>query len=311
MRNLLASCSSSVAIVSLFAAVACKEDKPPPAPVSAPPAASASAPAAVGESTYVVQTAGKASVLIDAPLEKFKGETPALGGYLRLNPTNLKATTGTVTVNLEPFTTHTFGDKDKDETQTEHVHNWFEIGDDVKKGRPKEFEAFRMVVFKIESVDEVSEPDLRKVTEADGARTVTVKTSGTLWVHSRPAKKQVSMQVSFKGPADAPTQISFKTTTPVDVSLATHDVKPRDTAGKFIDGALSVVGKKIDDKAQVSVEGTAKLDVAAQAAASAAAESMLAMHGTMASASAMPSVAASAAKSAMPPSGSTAKGQPK
>ncbi|MFI5301519.1 MAG: hypothetical protein ACHREM_25810, partial [Polyangiales bacterium] len=124
-------------VASTTACLGCRNDQPKPVAEQAPPPkSSASAALAVGDASYVIQTAGKVSVLIDAPLEKFKGETLSLGGFLRVNPTNLKAATGTITANLETFTTHTFGDKSKDETQTEHLHNWFEIGDDVKKARP-------------------------------------------------------------------------------------------------------------------------------------------------------------------------------
>jgi hypothetical protein len=292
----------AIGLVTLACLSACKEDKPAPAAKETPPAASASAPPAASESTFVVRAEGKVSVLIDAPLEKFKGDTNALGGWLRVDPTNVRSASGILTVGLEPFTTRTFGDKDKDEAQTEHAHNWFEIGDDVKTARPKDFDAFRMAVFKIESIDEVSANDLRALKETDGARTLTLKATGTLWVHSRPAKKQVAMEVTFKGPATAPTELMFRTTSPLEVSLATHDVKPRDTAGKFIDGALSVIGKKLDDRAQVSVEGSAKVDAAAQSAASSSAAAMLAAHGAMAAAPpALPSVSATLATKAMPP----------
>jgi hypothetical protein len=148
---------------------------------------------------------------------------------------------------------------------------------------------------------------LKDVKEENGGRTVTMKASGTIWVHSRPAKKQVVVELTFKGPADAPTEIAIKTKEPLKVSLSTHDVKPRDTTGKFLDGALAVVGKKIDDTAQVTVEATAKIDSTKMAATSASAsvDAMMARYATAAP-SAMPSIAASTAMSAMPPIGSAA-----
>jgi hypothetical protein len=239
-----------------------------------------------------VHTQGKASVYIDAPLEKLRGETQQLGGYLRLNPRKLDASSGTLTASLLGFTTHTFGDKEKDETQTEHAHNWFEIGDDVKVGRPRDFENYQDVVFRIDAIESVSpSADLAQVKEENGARTVTLKANGTLWVHGRPAQKRVTIEVAFKGPAEAPTEVAFKTTAPMHVSLVAHDVKPRDAAGKFLDGALSVVGKKMDDDAQVSVEGTAARDPNAQAAASvsASASAMLRRYQDLAASASAPS----------------------
>ncbi len=278
--------------------LACQKAPPAIREEAPPPKSSSSKPLEIGESSYVVRAEGKASVYIDAPLEKFKGETKQLGGYLRLNPKRLDASTGTVTASLLGFTTHTFGDKDKDDTQTEHAHNWFEIGDDVKAARPKDFENYKDVVFRIEAIESASpSADLTQVSEANGVRTVTLKAKGTLWVHSRPSPKTVTLEIAFRGPAEAPTELTFKTQMPLHVSLAAHDVKPRDAAGKFLDGALSVVGKKMDDDAQVSVEGTAGRDANAQAAASASASAsaMLARYQDVAaSARVAPAASASA-----------------
>ncbi|MBI2393224.1 MAG: hypothetical protein HYV09_26805 [Deltaproteobacteria bacterium] len=268
-----------IACGSLVAACK-KDDKPAPITEQAPPSASSS-PLEVGSSSYVIKAAGKASVYIDAPLEKFKGATPRLGGYFHLDPKKLDQSSGTITASLLEFTTSTFDDKDKNETQTEHAHNWFEIGDDVKAKRPKDFENYKDVVFRIETIESVTpSSDLSQVKEENGARTVTFKAKGTLWVHSRPAPKTVTVDVSFKGPADAPTEVSFKSKEPMHVSLAAHDVKPRDTAGKFLDGALRVVGKKMDDDAQISIEGTAtrETDPKAASMASASASAVIGRH---------------------------------
>lgn len=274
MRNV--SSAAALAALSLLALLSgCKNDKPAPIAEQAPPpaSASASAPLAAGEVSYVVAPDGKVSVGIDAPLEKFKGETKKLGGWFRFDPKKLGAATGTVSASLLELKTMTFGDKDKDETQTEHVQNWFELGDDVKTKRPKDFENYKSVLFTLDAIESVMpSADLTQVPEKDGVRTVTLKAKGTLWVHSRPAPKTVELEVVFKGSPTMPTELRFKTKAPLHVSLASHDVKPRDTAGKFLDGTLSVIGKKLDDDAQVQVEGVAMHDANAKAAASASAE---------------------------------------
>ena len=64
--------------------------------------------------------------------------------------------------------------------------------------------------------------------------------------------------MTFKGPADAPTELAIKTDDAMPVSLKEHEVKPRDKVGSFLNGALERIGKKIDDKVQVSFEGDAK-----------------------------------------------------
>lgn len=267
---------------ALVGLAACKNDKIAPIAEQAPPpaSASASAPLAVGEASYVVRAEGKVSVGIDAPLEKFKGETRKLGGFFRVQPKKLDASTGTITASLLEFKTMTFDDKDKNETQTEHALNWFEVGDDVKAKRPKDFDNYKNVLFQIDTIESVTpSTDLTQVPEKDGVRTVTMKAKGTVWVHSRPAQKTVVVELAFKGSPTMPTEVSFKTKEPVHVSLAAHDVKPRDTAGKFLDGTLSVIGKKLDDDAQVHVEGSASHDPGAKVAASASAMSSAMAQG--------------------------------
>lgn len=258
--------------VTSVVAVGCKKDPLPIAEQEPPHATPPAKAPEIGESSFAVRADGKVAVYIDAPLEKFKGETKRVGGFLRVNPQHLDLATGTITASLIDFTTHTFEDADKNATQTEHARNWFELGDDVKSGRPKDYENYKDATFKIDGVESVSPGvDLTVVPEDHGVRKVTLKVKGTLWVHSRPAPKAVTIEASFKGPADAPTELAFKLVEPMHVSLSAHDVKPRDATGKFLDGALKVVGKKLDDDAQLSIEGSATRDASTSAAPSASA----------------------------------------
>lgn len=239
-----------------FLAVACsKKDAEPPAIKETPaPVAASSKPVASGKKRFVIDAVGKVDVLIDAPLEKFKGQTTKLSGVFDVDPSDLKASTGEVVADLDVFETHTFGDPDKDESQTEHAKNWFEIGEKVE---PAKRDDYKMARFTIQSIEDVSVASLAAAKEEAGVRKVHVKAKGRLRVHGRSADKTVEIDVSFKGPADAPTEIAFRTTHPVVASLSEHDVKPRDLTGQFLAGALEKVGKKIDDKAQLQIEGRA------------------------------------------------------
>ncbi len=235
---------------------ACKKDHPDATPVkeTPPPIAVAAKTVAAGKRRFAIAEAGKVSVTIDAPLEKFQGGTEKLSGAFDVDLANLKASTGEVVGDLDAFTTHTFNDKDKDESQTEHAKNWFEIGEKVEAAKRDDY---RMARFTIESIESVSAPSLAAATEEHGVRTVHIKATGTLRVHGRPSKKTVDVDVSFKGPPESPSELSFRTTQPVVASLSEHDVKPRDLTGQFLAGALEKVGKKIDDRAQVQIEGKA------------------------------------------------------
>jgi hypothetical protein len=235
---------------------ACDKKAPDPAPIaaSAPPVAASASAVAMGKKRFAVQPEGKATFLIDAPLEKIKGEASKLSGVLDVNLDDLKASTGEVIVDLDTLATKTFDDAKKNSDQTEHSHNWLEIGKDVDA---KTRDDNKMVRFTIESMDAPAKT-LADVKEEGGARKVTFTATGTFRLHGRSAKKTTKVVVSFTGPPSAPTAIAFETAEPLIASLSEHDVKPRDNAGKFLNGALEVVGKKIDDKVQISISGAAK-----------------------------------------------------
>lgn len=245
MRSLL-----PVLFVTMLAVAACKKDPDVAAKEAPAPVAAASQTVAAGKKRYVVAEAGTVSVTIDAPLEKFKGETKKLSGVFDVDPGNLSLSTGEVVADLDAFVTRTFGDKDKDESQTEHAKNWFEIGEKVEKQKRDDY---RMARFTIEKIEKASAPSFAAAKDS----TVRLTATGTLRVHGRASKKTITVDVSFKGPPDAPTEIAFKTTEPLVASLSEHDVKPRDLTGQFLAGALEKVGKKIDDRAGVHIEGTA------------------------------------------------------
>ena len=247
---------------------ACDDKKPDasPAPVtsvapvvSAAPSASVAAKEAAKdappEGTAPFQIVmGKGTFLIDAPLEKIKGASDETRGTLYVGLKDLTKSRGKVMVRLSTLKTATFNDMDKDAAQTEHARNWMEVG-------PESTETSRMkhewAVLDIKSVD-APPTALAEAKEENGARVVKAKVSGDLTIHGVKSAKTIPISLRFKGPADAPTELVIKTDEPMAVSLKEHDVKPRDKVGSFLNGALYRIGKKIDDKVQVSFEATAK-----------------------------------------------------
>lgn len=242
---------SSFCVVASLAGIACKKDdkaiKETPAPI-----AQESKKVEAGAKRFVVADQGMLKVWMETG-EKFSGEANKLGGVFDVDFGDLTKSTGEVTADLDTFKSTT-PDID-DETQTEHAKNWFEIGDDVPKDKRDDYKIAR---FTIEKITKVSSPTLKDVPEKDGARVIELDAHGQLRVHGRSSPKDVRVELSFVGPLDAPNEIRFRTLDPVAASLSEHDVKPRDVAGKFIAGALEKVGKKIDDRPLISVEGTAK-----------------------------------------------------
>jgi len=246
----------------------CDEKKSEPATTSpstaptsstAPVTASASAvkvakedPLRVGATRFVVVMT-KATFLIDAPLEKIKGMSDEGRGHIDVFPKELAKSTGEIMVRVSTLKTSTFNDMDKDAAQTEHARNWMEVGVDSAADLRMKYE---WATLKITSI-EATPPSLADAKEEQGARVVKAKVSGDFTLHGVTSKKTIPVTVTFKGPADAPTELTIKSDEAMPVSLKEHDVKPRDKVGSFLNGALDRIGKKIDDKVQVSFEASA------------------------------------------------------
>lgn len=218
-------------------------------------AMAASAPAesaAAGEiaSKRLEVRRGRSSFLIDAPLEKIKGASDEAKGWIDVDATDLKRSRGELSMRLTTLRTSTFDDEKKNAGQTGHARNWLEVGDESPAASKAAHEYAR---FRLQSL-ETDTPSLAAAPEHDGKRTVRLRAIGDVSVHGVTVSRTVPLVAEFEGPATAPTAVSVRSEAPFDVSLKQHDVKPRDTIGKFLDGALEKVGKKIDDRVQVSVE---------------------------------------------------------
>jgi len=246
--------ASLIAVLTAGLVSGCGDNETAPTRV-APPSAAASGSPVAGARAFAIAGANKATFLIDAPLEKIKGETTKARGTLQVTPKSLSATRGQVEIDLETLKTETFDEVEKNATQTEHAHNWLELGPDVDAKQRAENQWVR---FTIREVTKVGVDDLSAAKEEAGKRVVEVTAAGDLWLHGVSKPKTARLSVTFEGPPEAPTAIRIKTLDPIPISLKEHDVKPRDVAGKLLQGALEKVGEKIDDKVQISIDVTAK-----------------------------------------------------
>jgi len=227
---------------------------PPPQATSSVAATSVPKEATPPGTTRFSMVMGKASFLIDAPLEKIKGASDELRGSLDINPKDLNASRGAIMVRLSSLKTQTFGEMEKDAAQTEHARNWMEVGPESSADARMKYE---WATFTIATI--VATPtSLSDAKEENGARVIKAKASGDLSIHGKTSTKTVPVTVTFKGPPDAPTDVAIKTDEPMRVSMKEHGVMPRDAVGGFLNGALERIGKKIDDNVQVSFEATAK-----------------------------------------------------
>lgn len=212
---------------------------------------------------YAIDPKGTMSIDMPAPKEHIKADTTAAAGSLDVDLMNLANSRGEVKVDLTTLSTHTFDDKDKNDSQTTHARTWLEV---IVDGKTKEEN--RWAVLAISKVDALSATDVTKVTPtkdgSDDVRSVTMTVHGDFLVHGHKLVKDIPVQVKFRYQAGAaadskPTSIEVKSTTPMRITLADHDVKPRDGFGALAKGALGLLGTKVADVADVSVDLKATL----------------------------------------------------
>lgn len=268
----------SVFGLSLFAlALLGCEDKPaaqPTAATAAPAAATAApsaAPAALAPSKppaagtiklSVDKTKSQVDFVMDAPKEKIRGRAEgATQGELHIDPTDLTKLSGSIAVDitgLELFQKKAaddgaFGEEKKEEKQNEHARAWLEISPDTPEDVRKKN---ALVEFTIASIEDASATDLTKVEGAE--RKVTFKAKGTFSLHGHKVEKTAELEAIFHYEGDKLAHVQVKTTKPLAVSLAEHDVRPRDGFGKLAKATLEVVAPKVAKEALVSVDVTAR-----------------------------------------------------
>ena len=249
----------SVLLPFSMALVACDEKKeaPPsqdkPATPAKPEATTPAAPPAPVTGVRLKVGKAKGTFLIDAPAEKIKGISEDGKGEISIDPMDLGKSRGEVSIKLTTLATNTFGDKKQDDSQTEHARNWMEVGPESSADKKAKYEYAKLTITGVETAT----PKLADVKEEGGARTFKAKVMGDLWIHGITSKKTLMVTVTVKGPVDAPTEAMIKTDEPFAVSMKEHEIMPRDKVGSFLSGALEKIGKKIDDKVQVSIEATA------------------------------------------------------
>lgn len=190
---------------------------------------------------FLLGGAGNAvKIEIPAPLETTRAKLSGVRGDLNVDLADPLKTTGTIEADLNGIEGYSFSDADKNKTQTEHMRNWFEIGNETPQDMREKNRWAKFAITKI--VKAAAAPNTSKFT---------IEAQGDFTVHGITKPKTVELEATL---SEDKKSISIATKKPFVVSLKEHDVKPRDTAGKFLDGALKVVGLKLSDEAQVSLE---------------------------------------------------------
>jgi hypothetical protein len=253
----------TIAIAVALGTVGCDDKKTH----SLAPAASSLAPSTAAPTAKTMKFAidPKSSTSIDmpAPKEHIKAGTEAATGTLDVDFMNLANTRGEVKADLTTLSTKTFGDADKDKTQTGHARTWLEVADGEEGKLPDEVKAAnRYAVYAIRSVDNLSATDLTKVPVTkdgdDDVRTVSATTHGEFLVHGHKVDRDADVDVAFHyapgAAADKPKFLTIKSKKPMRATLADHDVKPRDGFGKIAKGAFNLLGTKVAEVADITLD---------------------------------------------------------
>lgn len=180
---------------------------------------------------------GSMDFLMDAPLEDIRGKSNALSGKISVDEKDLATVKGEINMDITKMTTHTFGDEGKNKTQTGHMLNWFEVGDDVGPEAREKFKTAKLTISGAKSVEKKSDKESL------------VHVRGELLLHGIPQRVDMEFSVTKTGAG-----YQVKTAKPFSVGLVEHDIKPRDIAGKLLKKTLDALGQEVAKYAQVNVD---------------------------------------------------------
>ncbi len=213
--------------------------------------------------TFTIDPKSTTSIDMPAPKEHIKAGTDGAAGSLSIDLTNLGNTRGEVRADLSTLRTNTFDDASKNATQTGHARTWLEVADGEEGKLPDDVKAAnRWAVYAIRSVDNLSATDLTKVAptkkDADEVRTVTATTHGEFLIHGHKVTRDADVEVRFHfdpgSPPEKPKFLVITSRKPLRATLAEHEIKPRDTFGKIATKALNLLGTKVAEVAEVTLD---------------------------------------------------------
>lgn len=253
--------------LGLASLAGCDDKKGPALAPSASALASSTPPASAMATRFAIDPKSETTLSLEAPQEKIKAKTNAAAGTLDIDLKNVASSRGEVKIDLSTLTTSTFGVESKDKSQTTHARTWLEVADgEDGKLDEKVKEQNRYAVYAIRSIENPSATDVTKVAPtkdgADEVRTITMTTKGELLVHGHKVDREGEVEVGFRydpgAAADKPKAVTVKSKKPFRVVLAEHDVKPRDGFGKIAKGSFSLLGTKVAENADISLDLRAK-----------------------------------------------------
>ncbi len=263
-------------VMALVVASGCSKQEPAPPEPTEPwlnvPAPSA-APRDVVAARFAVEPRAEARVSLPGKEATPRGTLRVARGELSTNLLDLTETTGTVAFDVASIAMEAERDQDAKEL-TRTARNWLSVGD----SRPEaERERLRWAEFRITSIEDSSATNLFDVRAkpyapptADGgqdaqaeagpplgeSRRVRLTAIGQLTLHSVRTEKKVSLEVTFfwnEAPEgrEPPHAAQVTTRRPLSVTLAAHEILPRNAQGVVTAAEKKLLGVQVGREAQV------------------------------------------------------------
>lgn len=260
----LSGCGPRLTAAVLVGLLGCRSDPEPPraTPKSEVPAAVSAASAVAAPSAAAVPPvtqmrieplSGNMGLVIVAPNETIKGRASLITGMIDLDLADVTRTRGSIGVDLTTLKMSSFGDPAKDKKQSDHAQAWLEIVGDVA---PSFKERYRYATFAIREVVAIGEHRVDKWPSTKGpdgeVRTAAVTVKGDLGVHGKSVAKEIPMVaiLTFRTGETIPIKLEMRSTAPMTVTLAQHDIAPKDLPGMAAKGLL---GKRVGETAELSI----------------------------------------------------------
>jgi YceI-like domain len=228
---------------------ACEDGEPKP--TLAPTASALATSKSESEKAEPWKVAAKstAEFVMPGKLETIKGTVDRAEGKLEIELADLTKTRGEIRMDMASLTTHTFGDKGKDETQTQHAKTWLEVSDGVEDAALRA--KHRWAVFAVRSIERAEPVNIMKASGAE--RTATIKATGELLAHGHKSQHTLELIATFSFEGGRASKLVLKTRDPLQLDLEAHEIRPRDNIGKLVGWAgKTVLRDKVSERANIS-----------------------------------------------------------
>lgn len=237
--------------VALLTLLACQREpkpvvrtKPWPAPASVQ-----SAPAASTQNTRYQLVSGIASVDVSTRRQPLRGTVSRLEGSIDWDPARPELTRALLRADLLSLSIASRTNPAEDASWTARAFDWLELG---AERATEQRELDRWAELRLVSLQPHAGNEARRV-----GRPALVTAHGELTLHHFRVPVELELEVDTRNTAKG-AELVIRTRRPLLVSLAAHDILPREPSGSVLPGAVSELGKLVARQALVAVEVVAR-----------------------------------------------------